>query len=428
MSTLSSDAKVAVGDHPTVEAAPEVGEVNRRLAANSHVAILTLSFWPKQAGMELLIHNLAVQLTYAGDHVTLYAPQPTRAFEEIPHDYLLKRFENEEHFLEMFRVQHSVLPFDVLLVQGALEAASMALQLKEQLGVPVVLRTHGEDIQVDHDSGYGHRRDPIKRAIIERNIRRVDRNVVIGEHIAPLITQVAPHAIVETIHNGVDTGRFRPRQTGYLRDRLKLSDEALILVTVGRNVRKKALHLAVDAMKRVVERVPQAVLVHAGKDGNGENLLERARALGVQESFFAVGEVSYFDTPLLYSSADLFVFPSKVEAFGNVTLEALSSGLPCVEFDYSVNHQKIASGRNGYIIPFGQVEQFADRIVELLSDADKRRAFSEEARNAAEERFAWPRVAEKYRSVFREFRSARSRCSTPAAGFGAASVPGEEAT
>jgi glycosyltransferase involved in cell wall biosynthesis len=389
-------------------AVPSASGLSQRLAANSRVAILTLSFWPKQAGMELMIHNLAAALTNAGDLVTLYAPKPKGPFEEIPHNYRLKRFTSEEHFLEMFRVQHSILPVDVLLVQGALEAASMALKLKEELRVPVILRTHGEDIQVDDDTGYGYRRDPIKRAIIESNIQRVDGNVVIGEHIAPLITQIAPQAVVKTIHNGVDTARFRPQQTRYLRDELMLEDDRPILLTVGRNVKKKALHLAVHALSRVLERLPRAVLVHAGKDGNGENLLETARALGVHASFFALGEVSYFDTPLLYASADLFVFPSKVETFGNVTVEALSSGLPCVEFDYSVNRQKITSGRNGYVIPFGQVEELADRIVELLVDPDKRRAFSEEARTAAAETFAWPRVAKEYRCMFREFRGPRT--------------------
>ncbi len=407
---------------PATLPAASGSELRKIFTGSRRVAILTLGFWPSQAGMELMIHNLAEHLTQAGDLVTLYAPKPEKAFEEIPHTYLLKRFKNEQHFLEMFRIQHAVLPVDVILVQGALEAASMALKLKEEFGVAVVLRTHGEDIQVDDETGYGYRRDPEKRAIIDSNIQRVDRNVVIGEHIGPLVTGIAPSAVVKTIHNGVDVKRFRPQQTRYLRDKLGLDDDKLVLLTVGRNVKKKALHLAVHALKSVLERVPQAVLVHVGKNGNGENLLETAQKLGVERSFFALGEVDYFETPLVYASADLFVFPSKVETFGNVTVEALSSGLPCVEFDYSVNRQKITSGQNGYIVPFGEVEQLADRIVELLLDPDKRRAFSEAARRAAEEVFAWPRVAEEYRSVFREFRNVGSTRRSPVTGYGTAPI------
>jgi glycosyltransferase involved in cell wall biosynthesis len=368
--------------------------------------------------MELMIHNLAVHLTQAGDLVTLYAPKPNKPFQEIPHNYWLKRFRNEEHLQEMFRRQHAVLPVDVILVQGGLEAASMALKLKDELGVPVVLRTHGEDIQTDEATGYGYRRDATKRATIDSNIRRVDRNVVIGEHIAPLVKQIAPETTVQTIHNGVDVNRFRPQVTRYLREKLALDDDKLILLTVGRNVKKKALHLAVQALQRVLERVPQAVLVHAGKDGNGENLQQQADTLGVAHAFYELGEVNYFETPLLYASADLFVFPSKVETFGNVTVEALSSGLPCVEFDYEVNRQKIASGRNGYIVPFGDVEGLADRLVELLLDVDKRREFSNEARKAAVETFAWSRVAENYRRVFQEFRSVDAIRRQPSLGYG----------
>ncbi|MEN9581912.1 MAG: hypothetical protein RJA70_4921, partial [Pseudomonadota bacterium] len=57
-------------------AVPSMTELSELLLANRRVAILTLGFWPSQAGMELMIHNLAVHLTNAGDLVTLYAPKP----------------------------------------------------------------------------------------------------------------------------------------------------------------------------------------------------------------------------------------------------------------------------------------------------------------------------------------------------------------
>lgn len=398
--------------------APPSLDLPRAFAAQRRVGILTLGFWPAQAGMELMIHNLATHLTLAGDLVTLYAPKPDKPFEEIRHNYLLKRFRSERHFFEMFRRQHAVLPFDVLLVQGGLEAASMALALKDELGIAVVLRTHGEDIQVDDGTKYGYRRDAVKRAVIDSNIRRVDRNVVIGEHIAPLVKAIAPDTIVHTIHNGVDIDRFRPQQSRYLHDRLGLADDRLVLLTVGRNVKKKAFHLAVHALKSVLERVPQAVLVHAGRQGNGENLTEVARSLGVERAFYALGEVNYFDTPLIYAGADLFVFPSKVETFGNVTVEALSSGLPCVEFDYEVNRHKIDSGVNGYVVPFGEVEQLADRIVELLLDPERRQRFSQAARAKAVDVFAWQRVAQNYRDVFQQFRAVTTPRPRPSSGHG----------
>jgi glycosyltransferase involved in cell wall biosynthesis len=394
--------------------------IRQILRDRRRVGILTLGFWPSQAGMELMIHNLAVHLTYAGDMVTLYAPKPKKSYVEIPHNYLLKRFRDEQHFCGMFRQQHAVLPFDVLLVQGGLEAASMALALKRELRVPVILRTHGEDIQIDESTGYGYRLDPTKRAIIDRNINLVDKHVVIGEHISPLVREIAPHADIETIHNGVDVERFRPQSSRYVRERLSLSDDKLVMLTVGRNVKKKAFHLAIEALALILPRVPHAVLVHAGRDGNGEDLLEVARRCGVAHAFYRLGEVDYFDTPAIYASADLFVFPSKVETFGNVTVEALASGLPCVEFDYSVNRQKIASGRNGYIVPFGNVGELADRCVELLTDTDKRRAFSLEARLAAEASFAWPRVAERYRSIFQQFRAVQTQRTIPVTGYGSA--------
>ena len=376
-------------------------KISRSISESRRVAILTLGFWPAQAGMELMIHNLASTLTLLGDAVTLFTPKPKKDFTEIDHDYILKRFSGEEGFYRDFATYHKSLPFDVLLVQGGFEAASMALRMKHAFGVPVVLRTHGEDIQIDEDTGYGYRRDPKKRDIIESNVRSVDANVVIGEHIRPIVLDIAPDSDVEIIHNGVDVHRFRPTASQFLRSRLGIDAHTKVLIMVGRNVKKKAFHLAVEAFAKVCAEVPDVVLVHVGKSGNGVDLRAHAEMFGVSERFFMLGELNYFDTPAAYSDADIFVFPSKVETFGNVTIEAMSAGLPCVEFDYGVNRSKIREGISGYIVPFGDVDSMAARVVELLLDEGKRRSFGQASRDFAVKQFAWERVAEKYRTIFR---------------------------
>jgi glycosyltransferase involved in cell wall biosynthesis len=61
-----------------------------------------------------------------------------------------------------------------------------------------------------------------------------------------------------------------------------------------------------------------------------------------------------------YASADLFLFPSETDTFGNVTLEAMASGLPVVAFDYAAAHQHITHGRDGLLAPFGDAGAFVD--------------------------------------------------------------------
>lgn len=370
------------------------------LASRRRVAILTLGFWPNQAGMEMMIHNLALELTRGGDLITLFTPKPSKPFEEIAHTYLLRRYKTEDHLKAIFYEEHTSIPFDVVLVQGAFEAATLARKLAEPFGIPIVLRTHGEDIQIDREANYGYRLNPTKGPVIEDNVRKVDHNVVIGSHIVKEIHEIDPDLPVSVIHNGVNTDAFSDKRSKALHERLGLPEKTRIILTVGRNVKKKSFHYAIDALAEVARSRSDVVLVHAGKPGNGEDLLARAKTLGVADRFHMLGATNYFEMPGIYASSDLFMFPSKTETFGNVTVEAMASALPCVEFDYVVNREKIDHGVNGFIVPYGDVKALAERALELLTDEAKRSRFGAAAREAALRRFSWPSVAAKYRAVF----------------------------
>lgn len=364
-----------------------------------NVGILTMGFWPQQAGMEMMVHNLATQITKAGSNVVLYTPKPKAEFEELKSNYIIRRFKDFEDMKRIFREHHAAMPFDVLYVQGAYEPASLALELKQELRIPVILRTHGEDIQIDLESGYGYRRDPKKNEIILRNIRNVDHNVVIGPHILKDVKELT-EGPVSLIFNGVDTDHFKPGKESLLHERLGLAKETKILITVGRNVKKKSLHLAIDTLALVKKSTPNVVLVHAGKEGNGLNLREYAISKGVSDAFHQIGEVSYFDMPEIYRSADIFIFPSKTETFGNVTVEAMACGLPCIEFDYEVNRDKITDGKTGFIVQYGDCEKLAEKILLPLNDEKLCEIMSINSRKHAVNKFSWRIVIEQYRKIF----------------------------
>ena len=382
------------------------------LQAGRRVAMITLGFWPQQAGMEMVFHNLAMGMTRAGDLVVLFTPMPDQPFEEIARNYIIRRYKNEKHFHRMFSEHNAAMPFDCILVQGAFEAATLARAAGEAHGVPVVLRTHGEDIQKDPTIGYGYRLDPKKARLIEDNIRQVAHNIAISTPVGAEVTAIEPQGPVTVIGNGVDTTHFKPQPSRTIREaHPQIGDETCILLMVGRNVKKKSLGLAVEALALLREAGHDVCLVHAGKPGSGENLRDKALALGVGDRFFELGETSYFDMPAVYASADIFVFPSKMETFGNVTLEAMASGLPCVEFDYGANHDKISEGETGFIVPWGDVPAFAAAIGRLVTDRAELRRMGDAARRAAEERFAWPMVVERYRAVIAQ--TARPRLEAP---------------
>lgn len=389
-------------------------ESRRPRQANLNIALVTKSFWPKFAGMELMVHNLATALKRMGNSVVLFAAEYRGAYREIEHEYSLSRYHRSaEGLQEQFGRRHKERPFDVIYVQGAHVTAGWALQLRKEYGVPVVLRTHGDDIQIDRDINYGLRLDPEIDAEVRGNLAATDANVAIGVHILDETRALAPHVDAELIHNGVDMQRFAGKKTAWLHEKLCLPRDTRILLTVGRNVRKKSFHLAIAALAKVKSSLENVALVHVGKEGDGEDLRAAAAALGVDKSFFAIGEIDYFSMPQVYAAADLFVFSAKAETFGNVTIEAMASGLPCVEFDYVVNRDKILHGETGYVVEYGDVDAMAARILELLRDDQKRAAFSASGRRHIERTFAWPVIAAKYHAVFRRVISKTRRPTLP---------------
>jgi glycosyltransferase involved in cell wall biosynthesis len=99
-----------------------------------------------------------------------------------------------------------------------------------------------------------------------------------------------------------------------------------------------------------------------------------------------------------YASGDLLLFPSLTETFGNVTPEAMASGLPIVAFDYAAAAQLIRSGDNGILVPYGDVAAYVKASVGLAADRQHRKSIGERARTTANE-LGWDGIVERFEAV-----------------------------
>lgn len=119
------------------------------------------------------------------------------------------------------------------------------------------------------------------------------------------------------------------------------------------------------------------------------------------------GHLDGDDLATAYASSDVFVFPSVTETFGNVTLEAMASGLPAVVANAQGNKSLVGHGSTGYLVTPRRHTEFADAIGKLITQTDLRTRFGQQARTVAEG-YSWPAVfsglVENYREAIRDYK------------------------
>ena len=165
---------------------------------------------------------------------------------------------------------------------------------------------------------------------------------------------------VRVLSRGVETGHFSPtRRSQELRRSWGLGDDDLAVLLVGRLAKEKNVALVLNAFRAIQQYLPTARLVLVG-DGP----LRRALESECPQAHFA-GTRRGDDLARHYASADLFLFPSLTETFGNVVPEALASGLAVLSYANAAALELIEPGRNGLLVAPGDEAAFIRAAVDL---------------------------------------------------------------
>jgi glycosyltransferase involved in cell wall biosynthesis len=140
----------------------------------------------------------------------------------------------------------------------------------------------------------------------------------------------------------VDNELFNPRRRDpILRAEWGIDDDDLAVIYLGRIAAEKNLGLAIRAFRELQKNCPSARFVWVG-DGPEQARIERENP-----DFVFCGTLRGEVLARHFASADLFLFPSRSETYGNVTLEAMASGVPTIAFDYGAAREWLRDGVNG---------------------------------------------------------------------------------
>lgn len=352
------------------------------------VAVVTETYPPEVNGVALTVSHLVLGLQSKGHHVQLVRPrqlaseqgeQEDRFHEvlmrgvKIPHYPNLRMgVPSKRQLVRLWMLQRP----DVVHIATEGPLGWSALQACRFLQLPVTSDFRTNFHAYSRHYGMGWLRKPIMAYL--RKFHNASQRTFVPTEALRVDLEGCRFKNLRVIGRGVDTALFDPaRSDCALRSRWAAGEQSLVVLCVSRLAAEKNLDLLAQAFEALTERVPWCRLVLVGDGPLRTGLQAR-----LPQAVFA-GTRTGHDLAAHYASADLFVFPSLTETYGNVTAEALSSGLPVIAFDYAAASQLIQQDLNGCLVPFADTQAFVQKVVDLGVDRRLRESMAVHARQSA---------------------------------------------
>ncbi|MBB5018134.1 glycosyltransferase involved in cell wall biosynthesis [Chitinivorax tropicus] len=351
------------------------------------LAIVTETYPPEVNGVAMTIGRMVSELQVRGHQIQLVRPQ--QHAEDAPRE--------GEQYQELLRKglpipRYQGLKFGLpakqalttawrrkrpdlvhVVTEGPLgwSAISAAIKLK----LPVTSDFHTNFHSYSRHYGLGWLNKPIHAYLRKLHNRSLLTFVPTNEMVQAL--DAAGYRHLAVVARGVDTQLFSPtKRSEALRQQWGVKPDELVVCHIGRLAPEKNLMVAARAFEAMLSTGRRCRMLWVG-DGPERNAMQ-AR---FPDHLFA-GMRQGEDLAAHYASADVFLFPSLTETYGNVTAEALASGLAVVAYDYAAAREHIRSRQSGMLAAFNDEAAFIDVACELakhsqlLSDVRQQAALS----------------------------------------------------
>ena len=212
---------------------------------------------------------------------------------------------------------------------------------------------------------------------------------------------------VFTVWNGVDVERFRPQDKAAMRERIGISmDQPAVGIVAALRPEKQHVML-IEAWSKVIQRLPDAILVIVG-DGVERGAIEsKTRELGLEKNVRMLGMRS--DVPEVLAGLDLKVLSSKMEANPASTLEANACGLPVVAPKVGSLIDTVEHGITGLLCKPNDIESLAQAILEIITKDDRGAEMGVAARSKVCREFSLQVMVQGYENLIEGVYSAAQR-------------------
>lgn len=344
-------------------------------------AIVTETYPPEVNGVALTVQGLETGLRQRGHEVSVVRPRQPDDAGEVDDTLLVRgarlpRYPGLKFGLPATRRLVALWkdnPPDALYVATEGPLGWSALRAARRLGIPVATGFHTRFDEYMRD--YGARfLQPTALRWMRHFHNGADATLVPTRELAGFLQSQGFRHVVR-LARAVDARHFSPsRRDDALRAVWGLGPDDVAVIYVGRIAAEKNLDLSIRAFRAIQETRPTAKFVWVGDGPLRERLAQE------HPDFLFCGVQRGDALARHFASGDLFLFSSHSETFGNVTLEAMASGVPVVAFDYGAAREHLVDGLHGAAVQ--NDEDFLAAALRLATDAPLRRAQGQAASRA----------------------------------------------
>ena len=335
------------------------------------------TYLPNTDGVVSYIVNYRKMLEEMGHEVYVFAPGTKKHrdenrdprvhyFNSIPFmpypEYLVALpFTSATHMVKEIKP-------DIVHSHGVATTGIMAFQAARKIGVPAVVSFH---TMVSDATHYITKKELLQKplestiwAYLKWYFPQFDKVIAPSNFAAAILEkQGIKNVVVKPAC--LDLRNFHPKAEGEFVKKRYNADGPIVLF-VGRLVMEKNLALLIDAAQKVLNKIPNAKFVIAGKGPAEQDYKDMVRARGLSDSFVFAGFVPDAELPGLYTAADAFAFPSFFDTQGLVVLEAMATGTPAVVPKDSAAAEFVSDGESGYY--FSDSQDFSEKIIQAISN------------------------------------------------------------
>jgi glycosyltransferase involved in cell wall biosynthesis len=376
------------------------------------VGIITENHFPRLGGMEIASHNLAQSLNKLPDVSAAIScstmPEISKNYHYPYKVYRSKSFSILTPMLNWKNIEKMIKKEKINILHGLMfhGGGDTAIEIGKKFNLPVIVQSHGSDVQVVPEINYGASLNPKNTNKINNVIKHADKIIAISEINKQMILELgAKEEKISIVFNGIQHQEIGAIPFQDMRSQYNLKSSDFVLLTVGRNRPIKRMELLFKAIALIKEKNSEIKCICVGPKAD---LSQMVQTYNLEQNIILTGSIPnksttnnppYSELINLYRNSNLYVSVSYREACSLSALDALSTGTPILVAKKHGIRDVITEGKTGFTLQQETPEFMAEMLQKISTQKQQLETQRNNIRNSVSH-LTWDNIAKQLRNTY----------------------------